>query len=81
MSKLRIGENDLYTWCTNNGEYGAKMLEEWTGIDEFGKTHDIHETHRGTHIRMHWSCKICNCNDWIVSPKDRMSYFIELNLS
>ncbi len=28
------GENDLYTWCLFNGEYGQQLIREWVGIDE-----------------------------------------------
>ena len=36
MGRLVVGENDLKTWCENNGELGKRLIEEWVGLDENG---------------------------------------------
>ena len=34
MGKLIVGENDLLTWCLENGDWGQQLMREWVGLDE-----------------------------------------------
>lgn len=43
MAKLQKGVNDLKTWCSNNGEFGTRLMQEWTGEFEDGKHYEIYE--------------------------------------
>ena len=57
ISKSRTTEkNSFYTWCQNNGEIGKQFEEQYTGIDEEGNKHDIHDISYGSHTKMLWRC-------------------------
>ena len=56
MSRVKQGVNDLYTWCLNNGEFGKKLISEWTGIDESNFKLDINNVTYGSHLRIKWRC-------------------------
>lgn len=34
MSQVITGQNNLYTWCLQNGEYGQQLLSEWTDTSD-----------------------------------------------
>ena len=72
MGALKPGVNDLYTWCMQNGDYGQKILSEWTGIDENGNQIDIHGISRGNHTKMMWRCQKCK-HEWITNINTRTS--------
>ena len=57
MSKLTQGENDLYTWCLQNGEYGQQLISEWTGQGEDGNQYEMNKVTKGIHTKMLWKCK------------------------
>ena len=70
-SKLHIGINDLYTWCTTHGWYGENVLSEWTGIDNKGNTLDINRIAFGSDIRAKWKCN--KGHEWYTLIRDRTS--------
>ena len=66
-------DNNLYNWCLTNGEFGERIINEWTGIDEDNNKYNIHDITKGSRKRFIWKCK--NCGDtWITSVVDRISY-------
>ena len=32
--RIANSENNLKTWCLNNGSWGQQIIKEWTGLDE-----------------------------------------------
>lgn len=56
--QFKAGENDLYTWCINNGIYGQQVLREWTGIDKDGNYIDMNQLCKATQRKMMWKCKM-----------------------
>lgn len=72
MAALRQGDNDLYTWCKNNGERGQRLLDEYMkekNFDEFGKI--ISEFARGSHTKVWWKCSKCGF-EWKADPHNRI---------
>lgn len=57
MSRLVVGENNLFIWCLNNGGYGQQLIEEWLGLDEFNNPIKIDEVTRGSVRRVKWKCR------------------------
>ena len=57
MGRLVVGVNDLYTWCSENGEYGQQLIQEWTGLDEFGNIIYIEGITRKNSKKVRWKCK------------------------
>ena len=49
-------ENSLKTWCQNNDEWGQKLLQEWTGLDENNTPIDINNISRATNKKVQWKC-------------------------
>lgn len=60
MSQETNNENSLYTWCINNGEYGRKVLHEWTGKDINGEDIDINTVTYGSGKKVKMICSKCN---------------------
>lgn len=57
---LKKGENDLLTWCKNNGVYGEMLMEEWMeekNSVELGITMD--SVNCGTYTRAYFKCRKC----------------------
>ena len=70
-AKLKVGKNDLLTWCNNNGEYGKSLIEQFTGIQENGQTTSINSIAYGSSIKLQW---ICSCNKkhkWLAEVRTR----------
>ena len=57
MAKLIVGENDLQTWCENNGEWGQQLIDEWVGLDENGTNIELIEVTRASRRKVWWRCK------------------------
>ena len=68
--RIVSGVNDLYTWCSNNGEYGKKLLDEWMGVDEYKNTIDISNIASSSHIKALWCCNECS-NIWTTAISNR----------
>lgn len=54
--KVEYGNNDLISWCKNNGEFGKLLLSQWTGIDCLGNDIDISNVSFGMTLNMLWKC-------------------------
>lgn len=55
--KLRVGENDLKTWCLNNGDYGKQVASEWTGQCVTDNLHyNLDEVTKASNRRFKWIC-------------------------
>lgn len=50
-------ENDFESWCKNNGEYGKKLLSEWTGIClDDGKQYTPNKVAKASMKTFLWKC-------------------------
>ncbi len=59
-NELKKGENDLLTWCHNNGVYGEMLIEEWMkekNSSELGITMD--SINCGSSSRAYFKCRRC----------------------
>lgn len=57
VGKVISGVNDLYTWCTKNGDRGIRIINEWCGADKDGKSVDIHSIASQSNKYVMWKCK------------------------
>ena len=57
--KIRVkqGINDFNTWCNKNGEWGQRLLQEWTGLDENNNPIDINNIAKASNEKVIWKCK------------------------
>lgn len=53
---LVSNENSLRAWCSNNGEFGEQLMNEWTGICEDGKHYNINQISFGSNKKFKWIC-------------------------
>jgi len=53
MPRLRVGDNDLYTWCINNGQRGQTLIKEWRQ----GGIENMKNYSRGSHDKVQWECE------------------------
>lgn len=66
---MTSGIDDLYTWCVQNGAYGNILLEEWTGIDEFGNIIQMSDIGKSSRKKMIWKCS--KGHEWSASITQR----------
>lgn len=57
--KVVYDKNSLVEWCNNHEEQGKRILQEWTGIDEYGNQVDINKISYGSNKRLIWKCRDC----------------------
>ena len=76
--KKKIGEathsngETLEHWCNTQGEYGAKLKLEFTGLTEDGTPISIWDISRGSIIKVWWHCSNPDCNhEWTANPNNR----------
>lgn len=70
-NKLKVGENDLKTWCLNNGEYGKRVAAEWTGIRDNGTKVDFDKTTVQSNKVMLWQCIKYPDHKWYTTIQKR----------
>lgn len=58
---LRKGENDLDTWCEQNGELGQRILEEWDIEENFRPDFQLApcDLHAFSGRKICWKCRKC----------------------
>lgn len=52
-----LGKNDLLTWCKNNGDFGAKVIKAWVGLDENYNKIDISSVSYGSKKKALLQCE------------------------
>lgn len=73
IGSFAMAHKKLSDWCAENGDFGERLLKEWTGIDVDGNSVDINQVCKGSNIRMQWKC--LDCGDiWYVRIHDRTGY-------
>lgn len=55
-SRIKVGVNDLKTWCDNNGDYGRKLENEFVGIAYNGENINIQDISYGSKLSVQWKC-------------------------
>lgn len=73
--KIISGVNDLYTWCLDNGEYGQKFIQEWTGITESGEIINIHDIAPKSPKRVLFKCTRNSEHEWYAKISSRNTFF------
>ena len=63
------GQNDLYTWCLQNGERGKRLISEWTGLDEDNNIVCIDSVTRASGKKVQWKCK--RGHEWFATINSR----------
>ena len=72
MGKLIVGENDLLTWCQNNGEWGQQLINEWVGLDGEGNNIEMTEVSKGNpRKKLLWRCNKNSKHKWLATANDR----------
>lgn len=71
--KIVSGQNDLFTWCKNNGTLGKLIINEWTGKEINNDAVDINNVAVGSNKVMIWMCSKDNSHKWTASIYDRTS--------
>ena len=72
MGKCIKGVNDLYTWCLTNGDFGQRLLREWTGLTEDGKEIRMSDVARASGKKVLWRCE--KGHEWIAMINNRVHY-------
>lgn len=49
--------NSFATWCKTNGEYGQRLIAEWTGLDENKNTIEIDDVTSMSNKKVYWKCR------------------------
>lgn len=64
-------KNSLKNWCLNNGDFGTRLIQEWTGECEDGKQYEIDEVAKSSAKKFKWKCS--KGHEWITSVNNRTS--------
>lgn len=54
---IKVGENDLLTWCKQNGERGEQLIKEWVGLTENDEIISMNNISRGSNRKVKWKCQ------------------------
>ena len=68
-SKLVTTENNLKTWCLNNGDFGQQLIRKWTGFDENNQPISMDSVTKSSSKKVKWMCK--NKHTWVTRIADR----------
>lgn len=49
-------QNSLNPWCLANGEFGQRLLKEWTGFDENNQPVSMNSISYGSRKKVKWKC-------------------------
>lgn len=72
VSKAKLSnENNLQTWCLNNGAFGEQLKSEWTGIREDGKHYTMDQVARASRKKFKWKCS--SGHEWFAVVSSRTS--------
>lgn len=78
-NNLKLGINDLYTWCHKNRLFGEQLLQEFGEgnnsqkyINEKGEIKTPRDYSRGTHSRIKWTCN--KGHTWNATILSRVHY-------
>lgn len=69
MVRIQKGVNDLESWCLNNGEFGQKLMTEWTGVCEDGNQYTIDQVARASNKKFRWRCQ--EGHEWLAKINSR----------
>ncbi len=71
-----LENNSLLKWCEEQGEFGEKIISEWTGLDKDDQEINMNNISKGSHKKMKWRCMKCG-NVWITDVHNRTGYKTE----
>lgn len=73
--KVASEDNNLLTWCKQNGEWGQKILNEWTGLNENNEPVKMTDFTKASGKRVKWKCSVPTCSyEWVNGIHDRTSH-------
>ena len=61
----------LIDWCNSNGEFGAKLIRQYTGISEDNEYHSMDSLTHGKKVRLLWKCDVCE-HEWFARLDTRV---------
>lgn len=70
-SKLKIGVNDLQTWCNSNKPFGSRLIREFVGIDEHNNPISMTDVTYGSQQKVFWKCS--EGHQWCAAVYSRTS--------
>lgn len=53
----------LMKWMQTNGEFGAKLYKQFTGIKDNGEKVELDSLTHGTRVKLLWKCDVCQ-HEW-----------------
>lgn len=59
----------LYDWCIENGEFGQRLINEWTGVCDDGNHYEMVEVSYGSAKQLKWKC--LKGHEWYSQIKTR----------
>jgi hypothetical protein len=68
-NKVVQGDNDLLTWCNNNGELGQLLKSQWVGYDIDKNAIDITSIAKSANKKVLWKCD--NGHYWFAMVNNR----------
>lgn len=61
-----LKSKSLYDWCTENGEYGQKLIKEYSKKNKIA----IHKIARSSNKDVTWECSVCG-TEWHITVSER----------
>ena len=67
--RIANSENNLKTWCLNNGSWGQQIIKEWTGLDENNEPISMDSLAKASSKKVKWRCS--KGHEWIAQIAKR----------
>lgn len=61
----------LIDWCNSNGEFGAKIERQYTGMTDTNEHYSIDNITHGRKVRLLWKCDVCG-HEWFARLDTRV---------
>lgn len=61
----------LIDWCNSNGEFGAKLIRQYTGISDNNEYYSIDSITQGKRVKLLWKCDVCE-HEWFARLDTRV---------
>ena len=61
----------LIDWCNSNGEFGAKIARQYTGMTDTNEYYSIDSITHGKRVKLLWKCDVCG-HEWFARLDTRV---------
>lgn len=61
----------LIDWCNSNGEFGAKIARQYTGMTDTNEYYNIDSITHGKRVKLLWKCDVCG-HEWFARLDTRV---------